>query len=76
MQACVGPFLDQDGAEYARRFKEKYGITIDPDEAKVIAALAISENKSAHQKKVAADKVLNIQRTTNNCIECFKYNGM
>jgi len=27
MQACVGPFLDQDGAEYARRFKEKYGIT-------------------------------------------------
>ena len=26
MQDCVGPFLDQDGAEYARRFKEKYGI--------------------------------------------------
>ena len=58
MQACVGPFLDQDGAEYARRFKEKYGITIDPDEAKVIAALAISENKSAHQKQVAADNSL------------------
>lgn len=55
MQACVGPFLDQDGSEYARRFKEKYGITIDPDEAKIIAQLAISENKSAHQKRVAAD---------------------
>ena len=58
MQACVGPFLDQDGAEYARRFKEKYGITIDPDEAKLIAALAISENKSAHQKQIAADNAV------------------
>ena len=26
MQACVGAFFDLDGAEYARRFKEKYGI--------------------------------------------------
>ena len=59
MQACVGPFLDQDGAEYARRFKEKYGISIDPDEAKVIAALAISENRSAQQKYVAAQNAVN-----------------
>ena len=58
MRSLVGPFLDQDGAEYARRFKEKYGISIDPDEAKVIAALAISENKSAHQKQVAADNAV------------------
>ena len=58
MQACVGPFLDQDGAEYTRRFKEKYGISIDPDEAIVIAQLAISENKSAYQKKVAADNAV------------------
>lgn len=54
MQACVGEFLDQDGAEYARRFKEKYGISIDPEEAKIVASLAISENKSARQKQVAA----------------------
>ena len=59
MQACVGEFLDQDGAEYARRFKEKYGIAIDPDEAKVIAALAISENRSAKQKYVAAQNAVN-----------------
>ena len=59
MQDCVGPFLDQDGAEYARRFKEKYGITLDPDEAIVIAQLAISENRSARQKYVAAQNAVN-----------------
>ena len=59
MQDCVGPFLDQDGAEYARRSKEKYGITLDPDEAIVIAQLAISENRSARQKYVAAQNAVN-----------------
>lgn len=54
MQALVGNFLDQTGEEYARRFKEKYGVAIEPEEAKLIAALAISENKSARQKQVSA----------------------
>ena len=55
MRSLVGPFLDQEGSEYARRFKEKYNITLDSEEAKLVAALAISKNKSAHQKQVAAD---------------------
>lgn len=55
MRPLVGNWLDQDGAEYARRFKERYGISIDPEEAKLIAALAIRENKSARQKQIAAD---------------------
>ena len=35
MQSLVGNFLDQDGEEYAQRFKEKFGITLDPDEAQI-----------------------------------------
>ena len=66
MQACVGPFLDQDGAEYARRFKEKYGITLDPDEAIVIAQLAISENRSARQKYVAAQNAVKESQPQNS----------
>lgn len=55
MRSLVGHWLDQDGAEYARRFKEKYNITLDPEEAKLIAALAISKNASARSKKAVAD---------------------
>ena len=53
MRSLVGNWLDQTGEEYARRFKEKYGIAIDPEEAKLVAALAIRENDSARQKQVA-----------------------
>ena len=49
MRPLVGNWLEQDGAEYARRFKEKYGLALDPEEAKLIAALAIRENKSTRQ---------------------------
>ena len=55
MHSLVGYWLDQDGAEYARRFKEKYNITLDPEEAKLIAALAISKNASARSKKAVTE---------------------
>lgn len=58
MRNLVGPLVDQDGSEYARRFKEKYNIALDLEEAKLITALAISKNKSAHQKQVAAEHFL------------------
>ena len=65
MRSLVGHWLDQDGAEYARRFKKKYNISLDPEEAKLIAALAISKNASARSKK-AAKKNSNTDHPTAN----------
>ena len=45
MQIVAGDDKTRPGEEYAKKFKAIYGVDIDPNEAKLIAVMAVDENR-------------------------------
>ena len=70
MQIITGESLTETGEVYAEKFKAIYGVDLDPKEAKIIASMAVEENRKEYFRRYRKE-ALQFQRESDPAFDFF-----